>query len=201
MSACEKGGAWVEALELYERMKSYSNNDDNKKKKNSTTTATATIRPNIVTIASLILALDTAGQKELSLDIYRQALRRRILKNPWRFSTNTSGERILVMDLHHYSQALARVTIRNYMESLLEQQHQQQRIATNIGIDDNDNDDLVIVVGRGLRSLDSPVLMNATTHLFLSEYDIHPQVDPDNTGRLIVSVEALERFVRRNSWR
>lgn len=50
ISACEKGGAWVEALELYERMKERG----------------GALKPNFITVGSVVVALEQAGQKEMS---------------------------------------------------------------------------------------------------------------------------------------
>ena len=67
IAACEKGGAWVEALSLYEMLKS----DEN-------------LNPNFVTVNSVLIALDQAGQKELANSIYEEGLRNRIIK-PWKY--------------------------------------------------------------------------------------------------------------------
>lgn len=75
ISACEKGGAWLEALELYEKMKT-------------------TIKPDFITMNSLLIALANADQKELAENIYKEALRDRILW-PWKTDRRT-GERIMV---------------------------------------------------------------------------------------------------------
>ena len=75
ISACEKGGAWVEALELYERML------DNG----------GSVKPNFVTLSSLVLALDRAGQKELAQSKYDEGRNLKIV-NPWRWTRNQFGE-------------------------------------------------------------------------------------------------------------
>lgn len=67
LSACEKGGAWVEALQLYENIRAQEH------RKNST-------KPNFITVNSLLIALEKAGQIELGLSIYEDALRDRIVK-------------------------------------------------------------------------------------------------------------------------
>ena len=77
ISACEKGGAWIEALELYERMLHRG----------------GSIRPNFVTLSSLIVALETAGQKELALQKYVEGLELGLF-DPFRWTSNKAGSRI-----------------------------------------------------------------------------------------------------------
>jgi pentatricopeptide repeat domain-containing protein 1 len=80
ISACEKGGAWVEALELYERML------DNG----------GSIQPNFVTLSSLVVALDKAGQKELAQSKYDEGRKLKIVYS-WRWTRNQSGEPIAAL--------------------------------------------------------------------------------------------------------
>lgn len=80
VSACEKGRAWVEALELYERMLDIS----------------GSILPNAVTLNSLLVALENAGQKELAQSKFEEG-RRLKLVNPWRYTKNKDGESIRAM--------------------------------------------------------------------------------------------------------
>ena len=80
ISACEKGQAWVEALELYERMLDTGE----------------PIRPNIITLNSLLVALENAGQKELAQSMYREAYDRKLV-NPWRRTKNEKGQMIEAM--------------------------------------------------------------------------------------------------------
>ncbi len=67
ISACTKGGAWLEAVQLYEHMRTHSN-----------------VRPNFVTVNSLLIALDNANQVELGEAIFKEALRDKIV-SPWKF--------------------------------------------------------------------------------------------------------------------
>jgi pentatricopeptide repeat domain-containing protein 1 len=80
ISACEKGGAWVEALELYERMLDRG----------------GTLEPNFVTLNSLVVALDKAGQKELAQSKYEEGTKMKIV-NPWRQTKDQRGESIYAM--------------------------------------------------------------------------------------------------------
>jgi hypothetical protein len=67
ISACEKGGAWIEALQLYENIRAQEHY------KNAT-------RPNFITVSSLLIALENAGQVELAETIYEEAMRDRIVR-------------------------------------------------------------------------------------------------------------------------
>lgn len=80
ISSCEKGGAWVEALEIYERMLSYG----------------GSLQPNFVTLSSLVLALDNAGQKELAESKYTEGTKLKIV-NPWRTTRDANGQRLKAM--------------------------------------------------------------------------------------------------------
>ena len=66
IAACEKGGAWLEAVELYERMRQY-------------------IKPNFITLNSVLIALEKAEQKEMAESLYREALNEKVVK-PWKWS-------------------------------------------------------------------------------------------------------------------
>ena len=80
ISSCEKGGAWVEALEIYERMISYG----------------GLLKPNFVTLSSIVLALANAGQKELAESKYTEGVKMKIV-NPWRTTKSSSGRSIKAM--------------------------------------------------------------------------------------------------------
>lgn len=179
LAACEKGGAWVEALEIYEKMKEQGGQE---------------LRPNIVTLSSLILALDAAGQKELAVSMYEEGLLRKFIKSPWRFTGDSvSGEKINALDLHSYSAAMARAAIRSHMESLLSKKGSDSPQLTA--------QDLTIIVGKGLRSEEVPVLKKAVYSLLESEFGITALVDDQNAGRLLIPTESLRRFVATRSWR
>jgi hypothetical protein len=75
-----QGGAWVEALEIYERMISYG----------------GLLRPNFVTLSSLVLALANAGQKELAQSKYNEGVKMKIV-NPWRMTRDSSGKPMRAM--------------------------------------------------------------------------------------------------------
>jgi pentatricopeptide repeat domain-containing protein 1 len=77
IAACEKGGAWVEALQLYENLQSMQ------KSKNA-------VRPNFITVNSLLIALERAQQNELAGSIYRDAVKERIV-SPWRHRYDNDG--------------------------------------------------------------------------------------------------------------
>ena len=67
IAACEKGDAWLEALELFERMKEDSG-----------------VKPNFITVNSILIALDRAKQSELAESLYIESLRDKIV-NPWKW--------------------------------------------------------------------------------------------------------------------
>ena len=80
IAACEKGGAWLEAVELYERMRDHEHH----------------VRPNFITLNSVLIALDNAGQKELAENIYREALKDKIIW-PWKtMDSNSDTVRVMV---------------------------------------------------------------------------------------------------------
>jgi pentatricopeptide repeat domain-containing protein 1 len=78
ISACEKGGAWLEALQLYENILSIQNTNNS-------------VRPNFVTVNSLLIALENAHQHDLSGSIYRDAVREKIV-SPWKYRHDTDGK-------------------------------------------------------------------------------------------------------------
>jgi pentatricopeptide repeat domain-containing protein 1 len=170
LAACEKGGAWVEALDLFERMKQMNGKG---------------LSPNVVTYGSLILALENAGQKEMALSLFRDAMRKDVVK-PWRNTRDEKGNYMRAMDLHSFSAAMARAAVRNHLEQL------RRKSPTDVF------HDLVIVVGKGLRSGDErPVLRNAAEEVLMREYGLTSEVDSSNNGRLVVKGEAIKSMVAR----
>jgi pentatricopeptide repeat protein len=167
ISACAKGGAWIEAVALYELMKS-------RKGKR--------LRPTIVTIGSLIEGLDRAGQKDLATRIHQEGVHMKFI-NPWRITRASTGESILAMDLHSFSAAMARAAIRGHVDSIAMSKFPFAKEAWTI------------VVGKGLRSDDEPVLLPTTLSLLRDEYGIEAKVDPQNCGRVVVPFEQLQRYV------
>jgi pentatricopeptide repeat domain-containing protein 1 len=177
LAACEKGGAWVEAVEIYEKMKEQGGMD---------------LRPNIVTTSSLVQALDSAGQKELAVSIYDEGLGLEFFKNPWRFAVESStGVQMNAIDLHSFSAAMSRAAVRSHMESLLSAGLSSPLL----------NEDLTIIVGKGLRSENLPVLKRAMKNLLQAEFGIDAIVDDRNSGRLVIPLEDLRFFVGSRSWR
>ena len=177
LAACEKGGAWVEALEIYERMKEQGGQE---------------LRPNIVTLSSLILALDNAGQKELAVSMLEEGLQRKFVKSPWRFTADSaSGKSIRAIDLHSFCCAMTRAAIRSHMDSLmlLTDSHAPELA-----------EDLTIIVGKGLRSEEDPVLKKTVLSLLETEYGITADIDSQNAGRLLVRSDKLRQFVASRSW-
>lgn len=175
IAACQKGGAWLEAVELYERIRASGNRR---------------IRPNFVTINSLLIALEEAGQREMAESIYKEALHDDILL-PWRARMgDNQNEWIRAMDLHQYSQPLAKVAVRTALESLLTPRPQ-------FTIDK----DLVIIVGKGNRSETGEPALRPIIQELLDEMAIPSLITERNSGRIIVSASDLSDYVQRMSWR
>jgi pentatricopeptide repeat domain-containing protein 1 len=196
LSACQKGGAWIECLEIYERMKSHG----------------GVLTPNSVSLSSLVLACEEAGQKELAMEKYKEGIKQGIIPSPWRTTTKvsmaisrnaTKKQKVIVplraMDLHHYSAAMAKAAVRSYLDSLLASRNK------NAIIDDHG---WTIIVGKGLRSRDNePVLLPTLRKLLEHEYDIDAlkskssENGENNIGRLIVDADTLRQFVAAKRWR
>lgn len=72
-------GAWVEACDLYERMIDHE-----------------ALQPNFVTLNSLVVALDNAGQKEFAQSKYEEGRKLKIV-NPWKHTRDKDGKSIYGM--------------------------------------------------------------------------------------------------------
>jgi pentatricopeptide repeat domain-containing protein 1 len=175
ISACEKGGAWVEALDIYERMKEFGGKH---------------LQPNIVTLNSLILALDNAGQKELAETVYMEGLRKRILR-PWRTTRTADGHRVCALDLHLFNAAMSKAAIRHYLDSLIGKQQRRKEGMQG----------LIIIVGKGLHSQDDPVLMPVVKRMLNHDLSIKCTVDERNSGRILISGLELDAYIAKNDWR
>jgi len=92
------------------------------------------------------------------------------------------------LDLHTFSAAMAKAAIRSHLDSLLARTSEKR-------LPDND---WTIIVGKGLRSEDAPVLKLAVQAVLKSEFGIQSEVLRENEGRLIVRKESLRKFVTRN---
>jgi pentatricopeptide repeat domain-containing protein 1 len=171
IAACEKGGAWVEALDLYERLRSIQ-------------------KPNFITLNSLLISLDNAGQRELASDIYCNALRTGII-SPWKQRFDWDGMKIRALDLHHFSAPLAKTAVRCVLDSLLLPQPMHDR-----------NEDLIVIVGKGNGSEGGKsILLPVIKALFMSEYEIESEAVVWNSGRLCVQSHILGAYVERKSFR
>jgi pentatricopeptide repeat protein len=172
ISACEKGGAWVEALDLYERM-----------------LETESFKPNVVTMNSLMEALDNAGQKELQQSMYSEGVEEGLV-DPWNWTKNKAGEPILALDLHTFSAPMAKAAIRKIMDSWLDEKDN-----TGGGL----SGDLVIITGKGKHSVHLPVLQRVTKCVLL-EYGIKAEIDKSNNGRIVVTTADLMECFSGKSW-
>jgi len=172
ISACEKGGAWVEALEIYERMISYG----------------GLLQPNFVTLSALVLALSNAGQKELAESKYEEGVTMKIV-NSWRMTKDARGQRVKAMDLHKFNTHMACSAVRSHVDSLL------------LRGNDSIEDDLIIIVGKGLRSSENGVkLLPAIQNLWREEYGVTVEVDKENRGRVVVGANGLRTLVAGRGW-
>lgn len=62
------------------------------------------------------------------------------------------------------------------------------------------DDDLVIIVGKGLRSSDGVKLFPAIQRLLLEDYGISVDVDEENRGRVVITTRSLQSLIARRSW-
>lgn len=186
ISACEKGGAWVEALELYYQMMEKG----------------GVVTPNFVTLSSLLIALDKAGQKEVAQDLYEKGLRKNIVRAPWtRTRCPRTGDLIRAMDLHNFSTAMTRTAIRSVLASLLTDGNEHTTNSKSAAVH-NVKTDLVIIVGKGNGSrYGEQVLLPTVKTILEDDYGILCYLDPANAGRLVVSSEILQSFVVDSTWR
>lgn len=131
-------------------------------------------------------ALDSAGQKEFAQSVYEEGAASGAVK-PWKTSKDSVGRPIRVLDLHMFSGSLARAAVRSYLENLL----CGKRAVT---------DDVVIVVGKGLRSRNDPVLRTAVTKMLLEDYGIRATDVETNAGRLKITKDDLQMLVAKRRW-
>lgn len=174
ISACEKGQAWVEALELYERMLEIG----------------GPVRPNVITLNSLLVALEKAGQQELAKSKYIEGRKLKIV-NPWRQTKDSSGDPKGAMDLHKFSGAMAKAAVRTYMDG------------SNLGGGKPRpiSDELIIITGKGIHSQKDPVLQESVIKVLSNEYGVRACVDESNWGRISIPPKELERYILRNQWK
>ncbi|KAL7548212.1 hypothetical protein ACHAWF_011506 [Thalassiosira exigua] len=168
IGACEKGGAWVEALQLYERARSARGDEGG-------------VRPNFVTVNSLLIALERANQLELAESIYKDAVREKIV-SPWRRRQDNDGELKSMMDLHQFSAPMATIAVRCYVESILRERSKSTMT------------DAVFIVGKGKQSRETPVLMPTVLRLFREEFGIDATVDEKNAGRVRVAKVSIQNW-------
>lgn len=187
ISACAKGGAWLEAVEIYYKMLDLG----------------GAVTPNFVTLSSLLIALEDAGQKEMAQTLYEDGVKKKIVQ-PWTttraFDDSKQKISIQAIDLHNFSSAMARIAIRTVLESLVvEDDDGREKLPFFSTLPTTG---LVIIVGKGKGSdLDHSILSPTVQKILKNEYDIPFIVDPRNEGRLIVKQIDLENFItKRRSW-
>uniref|UniRef100_A0A7S4IIR1 Smr domain-containing protein n=1 Tax=Odontella aurita TaxID=265563 RepID=A0A7S4IIR1_9STRA len=195
IAACEKGGAWLEAVELFERIRT-----------------DGSLRPNFVTVNSLLIALDRAGQRELADAVYREAVKDGVVK-PWKMRRDVEegGRMRRVMDLHQFSAPMAKIAVRAAIESLVNDAKENRDNDHNFFDDDADSDsdsdsdpsatgdrDLVFIVGKGRGSEDGrPVLAPVVGEVLRREFGLASSTDVSNSGRLRVKREEISSYLDR----
>ena len=93
-------------------------------------------------------------------------------------------------DLHKFNSAMASSAVRSHLDSLLER-----------GNESIVDDDLVIIVGKGLRSSDSVKLLPAIQSVLRDDYGITVEAESENRGRLRIEANILRGLIASRSWR
>ena len=84
---------------------------------------------------------------------------------------------------------MASSAVRSFLDSLLKR-----------GKELTIEDDFVIIVGKGLRSAEDPILLPTLQELLKLEYGVTAEVEPENKGRLIIKAEALRALIAGRRW-
>jgi DNA-nicking Smr family endonuclease len=85
---------------------------------------------------------------------------------------------------------MARIAVRSYLNSFL-----RSRKEPTI------KSDVVFIVGKGKGSEGVPVLMPTVMKLLTEEFKLEAVVDPLNAGRIRVSKNAIDNFVKTRRWK
>eukprot|EP00638_Chattonella_subsalsa_P000339 CAMPEP_0117756924 /NCGR_PEP_ID=MMETSP0947-20121206/14398_1 /TAXON_ID=44440 /ORGANISM="Chattonella subsalsa, Strain CCMP2191" /LENGTH=939 /DNA_ID=CAMNT_0005576665 /DNA_START=451 /DNA_END=3270 /DNA_ORIENTATION=+ len=169
IAACYKGGQWQKALNLLILMRD------------------AQFTPSYVAISTVIECLDAAKQYDKSIYVYNEFI---LSKDQERF--DPSGG--LLVDLHGFSQSVAKAAIRSGLRSLL-----QKYIKS--GNDDQCVKDFTFITGIGRRSEKKfePVLRPVMQDFLLKEFDppLQTHFKADNEGRLVVYKNDLLSWLRK----
>jgi DNA-nicking Smr family endonuclease len=86
---------------------------------------------------------------------------------------------------------MAKAAIRSTMDSYLERKNPEY----------SPSKDLVIITGKGLNSVNDPVLKGTVLRILTRDYGVEGKVEESNQGRIVVDVQALLEFVGSKSWR
>ncbi len=84
---------------------------------------------------------------------------------------------------------MAKIAVRSHLESILSSKKR------------NIDSDTVVIVGKGNRSEDMPVLMPSIIHLLQKEYEIEAQVNKENTGRIRITKGEMHNFIQKKKWK
>lgn len=93
-------------------------------------------------------------------------------------------------DLHKFSAPMAKIAINSYLNSFL-------RSRKELSI----TSDAIIIVGKGKGSEGEPVLMPTVMKLLAEEYDLAPEIDPKNSGRIRIPKKSIEDLVNKRRWK
>jgi len=81
---------------------------------------------------------------------------------------------------------MAKIAVSSCMEHILFSKHRKYA-------------DAVFIVGKGNRSEDRPVLMPAILQFLREKYDISGKIDDNNTGRIRVTKECIENYIKKKA--
>ena len=69
------------------------------------------------------------------------------------------------------------------------------------GKNSSPEDDLVIIVGKGLRSSNEVKLLPSIQELLLQDYGVTGNVREENVGRIVIDAKDLQSLIAGRSWR
>ena len=149
------------------------------------------VTPNEVTYNSAIEALDASNEFVRAELVFQSALRSEGVYESWLIRPEQgSSERTLMLDLHRLPVAVARAAI---MHTLGEMAQGALEMA----------DPLVVVTGRGNHKAsrysqdDRRGRMRSSMTSFFKRLELKAEPDPDNAGRITLTREELESWMKR----
>jgi hypothetical protein len=85
---------------------------------------------------------------------------------------------------------MAAIAVKSYMNLLLRSKKEPSI-----------KSDKVFIVGKGKGSRGEPVLMQTVMKVLNEEFGLEAQVDEKNSGRIRVSKDRIESFIKVKSWK